>query len=123
MPKRLRVLIVEDQPGIAELMREMLILEGHTIVGVSEGSDVIQLVEALRPDVVTLDLNLPDVDGRDLLREITAGESAPSVVVISAYLERLTAEERALAADVVPKPFNVSRLIEAVHRAGSRVEG
>ncbi len=111
------MLVVEDDPSIGEPLREALGLEGFEVEWVQCGADALAAPPA---DLVLLDLGLPDLDGREVCRRLTAASSAP-VIVLTARDEEV---ERVLllemgADDYVLKPFGFRELvarIRAVHR-------
>lgn len=91
------VLIVDDHEAFRESASALLELEGYVVVGVAaDGGDAIAAVERLRPDVVLLDIQLPDQDGFAVAERLTAMSDPPLVVLISsreagAYGPRLDA--------------------------------
>lgn len=100
------VLIVDDHAGFRSLARALLEAEGFAVVGEAEdGAAAIAAVEALRPGVVLLDIQLPDLDGFDVAERISLRSDAPAVVLVStrsaaAYGPRL---ETAAARGFIPK--------------------
>ena len=78
-----RVLIIEDDPNIVDLIRSNLVVRGFDVVVSYDGSRALQLLETEQPDIVLLDLTLPDADGFDLCRLIRE-RSAVGVIVVSA---------------------------------------
>ena len=89
------VLIVDDHPAFRSLARALLDSEGFAVVGEAEdGEGALVAVDALRPDVVLLDVQLPGIDGFEVAERLAAAGGAPAVVLIStrsaaAYGERL----------------------------------
>jgi DNA-binding NarL/FixJ family response regulator len=78
------VLIVDDHEAFREAAESLLTAEGFTVVGgVADGRDALTAVEHLRPDVVLLDIQLPDVDGFAVADQLAARPNAPAVVLIS----------------------------------------
>ncbi len=123
------VLVVEDERDIREVLRRYLERAGLSVLTTGTGAEAIRLLTSAPPDLVVLDLGLPDVDGTDVLREIhTAGH--PPVLVLTA---RSTVEDRIHglelgADDYVTKPFSpaevVLRVQAVLHRTGgSPAEG
>jgi two-component system chemotaxis response regulator CheB len=103
-----RVLIVDDSAYVRKAVRQMLARSPFIeVVGVArDGEDALEQVELLRPDVVTLDLNMPRSDGLDFLRKQMAKRPLP-VIVLSAADEGGALVLQALdagAVEVVPKP-------------------
>ena len=100
------VLIVDDHPAFRSLARALLESEGFAVVGEAEdGAAAMSAVEALRPDVVLLDIQLPDLDGFEVAERLAGRADAPAVVLVStrtaaAYGARL---ETAAARGFIPK--------------------
>ena len=90
-----RILVVDDHSGFRATARRLLERDGWTVVGeAADGRSGLAAVEALAPDVVLLDIGLPDVDGFEVAERLAAAASAPVVVLISSrdpetYRERV----------------------------------
>ena len=112
------ILVVEDSEPIRRILALLLEGHGYTVVAVDEGREGLSLAQELHPRAITLDLSLPDVDGREVLRELKADERTRPipVIVVSAYASTLTSAERAWAAEVLSKPFDVDELLTRVAR-------
>jgi len=81
---RWRVVIADDEALPAELLRRLVTRLGHTVVGVaSGGAEVVELTRQLHPDVVLLDVQLPDLDGFAVAEQLAAAPDPPRVVLIS----------------------------------------
>ena len=118
-----KVLVVEDSEVIRRVLALILGAEGYRVVETAAGREAIGLAREQHPDLITLDLSLPDMDGRDVLRLLGADESLRSVpvVVLSAFADTLSSAERWHAADVIVKPFDLDDLLVRLERAASRV--
>jgi DNA-binding NarL/FixJ family response regulator len=82
METRTRVLIVDDHPSFRTCARMILEADGFTVIGEAEdGAAALTAIEELRPDLVLLDIQLPDMDGFAVLEQL--GSNAPSVVLVS----------------------------------------
>jgi DNA-binding NarL/FixJ family response regulator len=82
--KPLNVLIVDDHELFRETARRVLAASGFTVVGeANDGAGAIQAVNTLRPDVVVLDVQLPDMNGFQVARELSRSAWAPAVVLVS----------------------------------------
>jgi DNA-binding NarL/FixJ family response regulator len=80
----LSVLIVDDHPGFRATARMLLDLEGYRVVGeAADGCSAVRAVRELRPELVVLDVNLPDIDGFEVSRRVTANGHSPAVVLVS----------------------------------------
>lgn len=78
------VLIVDDHPSFRATARMLLELEGYEVVGEApDGLSAVTEAQRLQPDIVLLDVNLPDIDGFDVASRITTNADAPAVVLIS----------------------------------------
>jgi len=109
-----RLLLVEDDAALRSSLRLTLLDEGFEVLEAGTGRDGLASLDAA-PDVVLLDLGLPDVDGIEVCRQIRAASSVP-IVVISA---RTNPEDKAAASaagadDYLPKPFVGSELARRV---------
>src|SRR3954451_11421399 len=78
------VLIVDDHPSFRASARMLLEVEGYSVIGEAEdGLSALRAVEELRPDVVLLDVQLPDIDGIEVAARLPANGSAPAIVLTS----------------------------------------
>jgi CheY-like chemotaxis protein len=113
------VLIVEDSEPIRRILALLLEGHGYSVVTTDEGRLGLALALELQPQIITLDISLPDLDGRDVLRLLRADPRTQSipVVVVSAYASMLSPADRALASEVLSKPFDVDELLDRVAHA------
>jgi CheY-like chemotaxis protein len=114
----LRVLVVEDNDKNLKLVRDLLGFRGITAIEARTGREAIRLVSVDAPDVVLLDVDLPDMTGVDVLAELRsmAGMQGVPVVAVTAYAMKGDAE-RLLAAGFdayVPKPIDVRTFVDLV---------
>jgi two-component system, OmpR family, KDP operon response regulator KdpE len=114
----LKVLVVDDEPPIRKLLRMGLTTQGYEILDAPNGKTALELM-AQKPDVVILDLGLPDIQGLELLRMIRArNESVPIVVVSSRGDEAGKVQALDLGADdYVTKPFGMDELLARMRAA------
>ena len=112
MSGKARILIVEDTPSQAELLRALLAGEGHDLRIKDSAGGAFDLVRTWDPDVILLDLELPDYSGFELMRQLRAASINTAVIVITANASVNTAVEamREGAVDFLMKPFNRARL-------------
>jgi two-component system, OmpR family, KDP operon response regulator KdpE len=113
-----RVLVIDDERAIRKLLRMGLATQGYDILEAGDGKTALDLLEQ-KPDMVILDLGLPDVQGLDLLKTIRAhNESVPIVVLSSRGDEAGKVEALDLGADdYVTKPFGMDELLARLRTA------
>jgi CheY-like chemotaxis protein len=106
-----RILIVEDSPDNMTLFQAVLRLAGHDVSGRPDGTGLIEALRANRPDLVLLDIQLPERDGFALLQEIRAQRDLRTLPVVALTAHAMAGdEERALQAGFngyITKPINV----------------
>ena len=119
-----RILIADDEPLIRLDLREMLTSLGYAVVGeASDGATAVQLAREQQPDLVLMDIKMPELDGLEAARILTAENIAP-VVLLTAYSQKELVE-RAQQAGVVGylvKPFRDSDIQPAIEVALARFE-
>ncbi|MBI4492593.1 MAG: response regulator [Chloroflexi bacterium] len=110
------ILVVEDDPPIADLLRIFLEMEGYQVSVALTGAQAIQLLGEQSFDLTTLDLALPDIDGLQVLQAIRANPATRDlpVVVVTAYPYLLGGAQ---VAAVLTKPPDVTQLLMTVRRA------
>ena len=114
----LNVLVVDDEPPIRKLLRMGLSTQGYEIVEAGNGKAALELLEQ-KPDLVILDLGLPDVQGHELLRTMRARNEAIPIVVLSSRGDE-AGKVQALdlgADDYVTKPFGLDELLARMRAA------
>jgi len=113
-----RVLIVEDEPALLRALRINLRARGYDVAAASAGREALAEARRRPPDVVLLDLGLPDVDGREVIRELRGWSAAP-VIVLSGRAgsgDKIGALD-AGADDYVTKPFDMEELLARLRAA------
>lgn len=106
------VLLIEDSPSLAALYREYLRPVGYQVETFDLGAPALDWLDVHQADAVLLDLNLPDMDGLDILGEINQRSIATDVLIITAHgsVDTAVTAIRAGAADFLEKPFDAERL-------------
>jgi len=115
-----RVLLIDDEPSIGRSLRRALEDEGFQVEVAITGAAGLAALEAVRPEIVLLDLKLPDASGLDLLERIRQLETAAQVIVITAFGDTKAAV-RAMklgASDFLHKPYDLDELLVAIETAG-----
>jgi two-component system chemotaxis response regulator CheY len=114
-----RVLVCDDAIFMRTMISDILSGAGYEVVGEAEtGVQAIERYKALRPDLVTMDIVMPDMGGIEAVREIVKGDAEAKIVMCSAMGQQALVVEaiQAGAKDFVVKPFQPSRVLEAVQR-------
>ncbi len=110
-----RALIVEDDPNIVDLIRSNLAVRGYDTVVSTDGVRALQLLETEQPDIVLLDLMLPEVDGFELCRQIRERSSVAIIVVSARGGERDKVTALNVGADdYMTKPFSIEELLARI---------
>ena len=120
--KKTRVLIADDHGIIVEGLRLYLQRDGIDVVGVAQtGRQAIELVQALRPDVVLLDIRMPDMDGLQALAAIKAGGFPTSVIILTGFvrIEYLTRAITLGASGFLSKDVDPERIPQAIRVVSS----
>jgi Response regulators consisting of a CheY-like receiver domain and a winged-helix DNA-binding domain len=120
-----RVLVVDDEPSITDTIATALSYEGFVVETAADGRSAVQLIDEFRPDLVILDVMLPDVDGISIARRLRFSHVETPILFVTARdspsdrVEGLTAG----ADDYVTKPFTLAEVIARVHAILRRTYG
>lgn len=119
----MRLLLVEDDWSLAEGLRTALRREGFAVDHVSKGKDALHVVDVEPPDLLILDLGLPDMDGLEVLKQIRQRDPAPLVLVLTA---RDSIADKVLgldegADDYLAKPFEMAELLARLRAQQRRI--
>jgi len=115
-----QILVVDDEPDIRQLVQEILEDEGYTVAVAGDGESARLAHARLKPDLILLDIWMPDIDGISLLKEWAAAPGrASQVVVMSGHgtLETAVEATRLGAFDFVQKPLSLAKLLATVGKA------
>jgi two-component system chemotaxis response regulator CheY len=115
-----RVLIVDDAAFMRKMLGDVLAKGGHEVIGEgANGAEAITQYQSLRPDIMTLDITMPEKDGLAALREILTLEPTAKIVMCSALGQESKVLEaiKAGAKDFVVKPFQPDRVLDAIGKA------
>lgn len=115
----IKILIADDEPLAAERLQLMLAqCPGVDLVGTaSDGDSAVRMSDALAPDLLLLDIEMPGLDGIDVARSLAERQPSPAVVFITAFDQFAVAAFEVEAVDYLMKPVNPERLLRALDRA------
>jgi two-component system KDP operon response regulator KdpE len=118
MSAKTRVLVVDDEPAIVRFLKPALEANDYDLTSTGTVADALKRIASSPPDIVVLDLGLPDGDGKDIIRQVRQWSDVP-IIVLSAR-DRETEKIEALdlgADDFVNKPFGVGELLARMRAA------
>jgi two-component system KDP operon response regulator KdpE len=116
------VLLVDDEPPIRRLLRTALAAHDYRLIEATTGEDALQQAATRQPDLIILDLGLPDIDGVQVIRRLREWTATPIIVLSARGQERDKIEAlEAGADDYVSKPFGVGELVARLRASWRRV--
>ena len=126
MNTQLRILSIEDDPEMRGLIQLIFERQGHRVIGAKRGDFGLEFLRSMKPDVLLLDLMLPDVDGWEIYRQIKKDPelSKLAIIIVSARSQTLDAANgnEVMGDDrFIEKPFSVQSLIDAVNEVTAQL--
>lgn len=122
MPQK--ILIIEDEPSIQSVLKELLVSSGYEVAVAGDGAEGIEIFERGRFDLVLLDIMLPKLDGYDVCRRIRGGSSTPIIMLTALDEEEAQVKAFELQADdYITKPFSVKLVLLRVEAVLRRTDG
>jgi len=121
---KLRVLIVDDAIFMRKMISDILVENDMEIAGEADtGAKAIERYKELRPDLVTMDIIMPEMNGIDAVRKILEHDAQARIVMCSALGQQALVQEAitAGAKDFLIKPFNAARVVEVIAKVTSQV--
>ncbi|MGM0750440.1 MAG: response regulator [Bacillota bacterium] len=115
-----KILIVDDAAFMRMMIKDILTKNGFDVVGeAADGSQAVDKYKELKPDLVTMDITMPEKDGIAALKEIKAIDSGAKIIMCSAMGQQAMVIDaiQAGAKDFIVKPFQADRVIEAIQKA------
>jgi len=121
MTERKRILCIEDEAEMIDLTRLVLEREGFEVLGAVGGSRGLEIIKTEKPDLVLLDLMMPDIDGWEVYRRMKADEELAKIPVIvvtakAASIDKVLGLQVAKVDDYITKPFGPKELLESINR-------
>ena len=125
-PKRTRILIVDDQQDLADMLSHVLIDEGYDVTVCNDGREALRYIETVQPAVLILDVMMPETDGFTVLRQLRndpAGRRLPVVLMSAAWRTHEKQRQVGTSFDVaptvvLPKPFELAELEHCLRQLG-----
>lgn len=114
-----RIMVVDDAAFMRTMLKAMLVEEGHEVVAeASNGREAIQAYVSAKPDIVTMDITMPELDGVGAVKEIRKHDPAAKIIMCSAMGQKAMVIDAisAGAKDFVVKPFQKDRVVESVNK-------
>ncbi|WP_018757854.1 MULTISPECIES: response regulator [Paenibacillus] len=114
-----RILVVDDAAFMRMMIRDILTKNGYEVVGeAQDGAQAIEKFKEFKPDLVTMDITMPEMDGISALKEIKKLDGSAKVIMCSAMGQQAMVIDaiQAGAKDFIVKPFQADRVIEAIKK-------
>jgi len=118
----MNIMIVDDEPQVAEVLAKSLARQGHRTTVVHSGEDALRMIGTVTPDALFLDVSMPGINGLEVLAEVRRTRPQLAVVVITGHATPDEVEEvkRLGAVDVIPKPAALTHYHRAIEQLGAR---
>lgn len=121
MDKPPRILCIEDEPEMINLVRLILERQGYEVLGAVGGTEGLRILKSDQPDLILLDLMMPDIEGWEVYRQIKSdpGLAAIPVIVVTAKaqsIDKVLGLHIAKVEDYITKPFGSQELTESVRK-------
>lgn len=117
-----RILITDDALFMRVTLKNILVQNGYEVVGeAANGAESVEMYKQLRPDIVTMDITMPEMDGLTALKTIRAGDPNARIVMCTAMGQKNMVVEaiQAGAKDFIVKPFQPERVLDALGKAAA----
>lgn len=117
----MRILIVDDCHQIRNLMNSVITSLGHTVVGqAGDGIEAVELARQLQPDVITMDINMPRMNGMEAIRMLEAEGCLSRIIVITGETESIMAMNAKHVVKCLTKPFSVKDIASTLDHIARR---
>ena len=114
------ILICDDAAFMRMMIKDILVKDGYNVVGeAANGAEGVEKYSQLKPDLVMMDITMPEMNGIEALKKIKEGDSTANVIMCSAMGQQAMVIEsiQSGAKDFIVKPFQAERVLEAVKKA------
>jgi DNA-binding response OmpR family regulator len=125
--KQKTVVYIEDDPEMIDLVILIVAKRGYHVIGAHGGREGLDLVQQNPPDLILLDLMMPDIDGWDVYHQLKANEQSKNIPVIiitakSQEIDRVLGLHIAKVDDYICKPFHPQELLDSMDRVFTRLK-
>lgn len=115
---KITILIVEDEKNIADFMETVLESRNYKVIKVHQGKEALHVIPSYLPDVILLDLGLPDIDGLQILKQVREWSEIPVIIISARTQENEKVQALDLGADdYITKPFGTDELLARIRTA------
>jgi len=122
--KRTTIMIVDDNDMMRSILRAMLRGEEYEVIGEARNGNIaVDMADRLKPDIVCLDVMMPEKDGLEALSEIKAARPETEIVMITSNADPDTVQESIMngASGFIVKPFNAARVLDTLEKVAGRL--
>lgn len=125
--KQRKVVCIEDDAAMIDLVKLILKNRGYDVIGATRGPDGLELIAAEKPDLVLLDLMMPDMDGWDVYQRMKADDFMKTIPVIvvtakAQQIDKVLGLNIAKVQDYITKPFSPADLVKSINRVLGEAE-
>ncbi len=117
---KVRILVVEDNFMNKVLVKELLMVHGYDVLEAGNGNEAVDMTESLRPDIVLMDINLPEMDGMEATRIIKGRDSIKGIPILALTASAMKGDEEKFLREgfdgYVPKPIQLTVLVSELER-------
>jgi len=113
-----RILAIDDNPAILDVINEILSFEGYEVVTISDGKSVFDMVAQVHPDLILLDVMLDNLDGREICKALKRNQEfsdIPIIMISASHDLRNSLDQPGAPDDFIAKPFDIYYLISKVN--------
>ena len=121
MAEKKRILVIEDEAEMIDLTRIVLEREGYKVLGADGGARGLEMIKQEKPDLILLDLMMPDIGGWEVYRQVKADQELAQIPVIvvtakAQSIDKVLGLQVAKVDDYITKPFGPKDLLESIDR-------